>query len=70
MIYYNPEPLELLHSDLSNIKQFSLPSGGFMRAEAMENNQIRVLDLVSTDPMDYLDERLQPGRISTLRPGL
>lgn len=70
MIYYNPEPLELLNSDLSHIIKFSLPSGGYMRAEAMENNRIRVLDLVSTDPMDYLDDRLQPGRILTLKPSL
>lgn len=70
MIFYYPEPLGLLNSDLTNIIRFSLPSGGFMRAEAMENNKIRVLDLVSTDPMDYLDERLQPGRILSLKPSL
>ena len=71
MIFYTPAPLELLNNiDSANIISIPLPSGGYIRAEAVENNRIRVMDLVSTDPMDYMDERLQPGRLISLKPSL
>lgn len=71
MIFYTPAPLELLNNiDSANIISISLPSGGYVRAEAVERDRIRVLDLFSTDPMDYLDERLQPGRLISLKPSL
>lgn len=71
MIFYTPDPLQLLNkADAEKIIGIPLPSGGYVRAESIENNQIRVLDLVSTDPMDYLDERLQPGSLISLKPSL
>ncbi|CFX75891.1 YlzJ-like protein [Syntrophomonas zehnderi OL-4] len=71
MIYYSPVPLELIQStDPAKIISIPIPSGGYIRAEAVDYNRIRVLELVSTDPMDYLDEGLQPGRIVSLKPSL
>lgn len=71
MIYYSPVPLELFQStDPTKIISIPIPSGGYIRAEAVDYNRIRVLELVSTDPMDYMDESLQPGRIVSLKPSL
>lgn len=69
VIYYTPDPLDLLNKgDPSKIISIPLPSGGYLRAEAVENYRIRILELVSTEPMDYMDERLQPGRLVSLKP--
>lgn len=71
MIFYASDPLELLNvTDLSNVISIPLPSGGYIRAETLEYNRIRVIDLVSTDPMDYLNEKWQPGSLLSLKPSL
>lgn len=71
MIYYSPAPLELLNStDPAKIISIPLRSGGCIRAEAVDCHRIRVLDLVSTDPMDYMDELIQPGALISLKPSL
>lgn len=71
MIFYNPAPLELLNdADSANIVTIQLSSGGYIKATPLEYNQLRALDMVSTDPMDYMDERLQPGRVISLKPSL
>jgi hypothetical protein len=46
--------------------EIPLPSGAFVRAEPLENNQARVLEVISTDPMDYMYEQYQPGNIVSL----
>ncbi len=69
MIFYSPAPLELLEgADFENIVTIQLSSGGYIKATPLEYNQLRVLDLVSTDPMDYMDDRLQPGMVISLKP--
>lgn len=72
MIFYSPTPLDLLTntSNEQNIVNIQLGSGAYVKAEPLAYNKIRVLDLFSTDPMDYLDDRLQPGSIITLKVGL
>ncbi len=71
MIFYMPAPLELLdRADDQKIVNIPLPSGGSLRAEAVEYDKIRVLDLLSTDPNDYMDERLRPGMVITLKPSI
>lgn len=67
MIYYMPDPLELLQ----NIKTYehrmiTLPSGGLLNIEIMDKQQARVVGIISTDPMDYMDTKLQPGNILDL----
>jgi len=69
MIFCTPAPMDLLENqDTRNIITIQLPSGGIIKAEAEEYNQIRIVDLVSTDPMDYMNEHLQPGRIVSFKP--
>lgn len=67
MIIYAPDPLELLkdikQEDIVNI---SLPSGGYISAQSIDYKQVKVLEIVSTDPMDYMDSKIQPGSIMAL----
>lgn len=71
MILYTPAPTELLENkDSPNIIKIELPSGGYIRAEAVEYNRVRVIDLVSTDPMDYLQADWQPGSFLSMKPSL
>lgn len=68
MIVYVPEPLELYQS-ASPTKTITvkLPSGGYITTEPCEYNKLRVLSVSSTDPMDYLNSKLQPGSIISLQ---
>jgi len=71
MIFYAPAPLELLENqDSRHIVNVQLPSGGSIRAEVIENNSIRVLDVISTDPMDFMNSSWQPGTLISLKPTL
>jgi hypothetical protein len=68
MILYTPNPLELLETGeaikLINVK---LPSGGSMNAQALDFGQLRIVEIISTDPMDYMDSKYQPGNVIQLR---
>lgn len=67
MILYALEPLELLEKN--NPQQtviMKLPSGGLLTVEVCDNNNLKVLSLNSTDPMDYLNSQYQPGSIISL----
>lgn len=71
MILYTPMPTDLLENkEIQNIVKIQLPSGGYIRAETLEYNRIRVIDLVSTDPADYLNASWQPGTLLALKPSL
>ncbi len=64
MIYYMLEPLDLL----SNLPQkerryYRLPSGGILTAEVLPSGQQQVVDILSTDPMDYINSDLAPGTL-------
>jgi hypothetical protein len=64
MLFYLPENLNL--SDFGqegNVVSVKLASGGFLSAEPVDFNHIRVKAVYSTDPMDYLNNRYQPGQI-------
>ena len=60
----------LENQDTRNIITIQLPSGGIIKAEAEEYNRIRIVDLVSTDPMDYMNVNWQPGTLISLKPNI
>lgn len=71
MIFYTPEPFELLsQSEPSNTVMLRLPSGGHIVAEPCEYNKLRILTILSTEPMDFLNSSYQPGRIISLQSNL
>lgn len=67
MIIYIPDPWEALNQNetLPRIR-IKLPSGGHLNGECLKVDQVRVLSLDSTDPMDYITH--QPGSIIQLKP--
>ncbi|NLO22326.1 MAG: hypothetical protein GX119_10070 [Syntrophomonadaceae bacterium] len=64
MIIYIADPMELLGKQEEK-KQLrtKLPSGGYLIAERMESEQWKVVDICSTDPMDYMSKKYYPGAI-------
>lgn len=67
MIIYFPDPQEIINTiEYKKTVQIQLPSGGFVNAEPLDYNQIRIIGVVSTDPLDYMDERYQPGAVITI----
>lgn len=67
MIIYYPDPQELVNNiEFKTVVQLQLPSGGHVNAEPLAYNQMRIINIVSTDPMDYLLEKYQPGEIITI----
>ncbi|QGT99651.1 hypothetical protein SYNTR_1058 [Candidatus Syntrophocurvum alkaliphilum] len=68
MIVYTPNPFELMDSSEKDKKAVTvkLPSGGVMNVEPIEYNSVRVLEINSTDPGDFLNTNYQPGNIITL----
>ncbi|MGS0764688.1 YlzJ-like family protein [Syntrophomonas curvata] len=71
MIVYVPDPLEAFtpKETLPRIR-IKLESGGHLNAECLGFDQVRVLSLDSTDPMDFVNRQYQPGSIIELKPGL
>ncbi len=67
MIIYIADPMELLQrqEEKKQVK-IKLSSGGHLTAEAVDFNHWKVVDICSTDPMDYLSERHYPGSIINL----
>ncbi len=64
MIMYTADPQELITGmQFRETVQIKLPSGGYVNAESLPNNQMRIIEIVSTDPMDYMYEQYQPGNI-------
>ena len=67
MIYYMPDPLDLLQSiNTPEHRTITLPSGGLLDIEMLDKQQARVVGIISTDPMDYMDTKFQPGNILDL----
>ncbi len=64
MILYIADPMELLQrpGEKKQVK-IKLPSGGHLTAESVDFNRWKVVDICSTDPMDYLNDRHYPGSI-------
>ncbi|MEN6349200.1 MAG: YlzJ-like family protein [Syntrophomonas sp.] len=64
MIYYMSDPLELLNSIPSaERKTFTLSSGGIVTVEVISPDQVRIIEVSSTDPMDYMNAGLVPGEV-------
>ena len=64
MIYYMLEPLELLeHLPQNERRYYRLSSGGILTAEVLPSGQQQVVDILSTDPMDYINAELSPGTL-------
>lgn len=72
MILYMPEPFEFGMGEKQPEEYFTLklPSGGEIEVEPCGKNQVRVKRLNSTDPMDYINQKLQPGNVITLEADL
>lgn len=71
MIFYSPAPMELFDvSENKELIHIKLPSGGFISAEPSSYKKLKVIDIVSTDPMDYMNSRIQPGQILELKVSL
>lgn len=69
MIFYWPEMQ--VWDDLrqpGEKRYFKLPSGGTLAAEVWGRDRLRVLEVISTDPADYLNSVIEPGRILELKP--
>jgi len=64
MIFYMADPMDLLQEiKTPEKKMVNLPSGGLLNLEILDDQQARVAAIISTDPMDYMNEDLQPGSI-------
>jgi len=74
VILYLPEPFEFTFAAEGKKPEESftlkLPSGGELVVENCGQNQVRVVQLRSTDPMDYLNSKFQPGSIINLEANL
>jgi len=67
LIYYMPDPLDLLQNiNTPEHRTINLPSGGLLNIEMLDKQQARVVGIISTDPMDYMDTKFQPGNILDL----
>lgn len=67
MLYYLPEGLSLHEfQEMKAPVTIKLNSGGYIAAESLDYNHIRVLEVHSTNPADYLNSSLQPGQILAL----
>lgn len=67
MIMYVADPQELINGmEFREVVQIKLPSGGYVNAESLAYNKMRIIEVVSTDPMDYMYEQYQPGNVITL----
>jgi len=67
MIIYHPDAQALINqAEFRETLQIKLPSGGFVNAEALPANRLRILQVVSTDPMDYMIDKYQPGIVLDL----
>ncbi|MFA7078238.1 MAG: YlzJ-like family protein [Syntrophomonas sp.] len=68
MIIFLPDPQELINTmEFKEVIQIKLPSGGLVNAEPLSYDQMRVINVVSTDPMDYMHQKYQPGEVITHR---
>ncbi len=70
MIFYTSDPLECLipNQESGEPVTLRLPSGALINAVVDESRQLRIVNVVSTDPQDYLNSKYQPGRLVSLQP--
>lgn len=64
---YYPDPMQIINQTESQEQiRISLPSGGFIMAEYLDNKDLRIAGIVSTDPMDFMNENWQPGKVFSI----
>lgn len=67
MILFMPDPTVLLQEEQDKkLIKIQLPSGGNLTAEVMDGSRWKIVDISSTDPMDYMNPKTSPGRIITI----
>lgn len=67
MIFYTPDPLDLLANQAtSERREYRLPSGAILTTEILADNRVRIVSLTSTDPADYMNSNLTPGLVMEL----
>lgn len=67
MILFMPDPTVLLQEEQDKkLIKIQLPSGGNLTAEVMDGSRWKIVDICSTDPMDYMNPKTSPGRIITI----
>lgn len=69
MTLYTTVPQELIfpYDESQFAKQMNIDiKEGQLVIEAMENQQFRVVRLISSDPMAYLNENYTPGKMISL----
>jgi len=67
VIVYVPDPFSIWDTDKKQESSIvKLPSGGHIIVEPYGQNKVKVLSINSTDPMDYLNQTIQPGEILEL----
>ncbi|HHU93202.1 MAG TPA: hypothetical protein GXZ20_08750 [Halanaerobiaceae bacterium] len=67
MLNYSIYPLEMVLEDYDNFEvkydELILPDGLKILAERIDQEDVKVVKIISTDPQDYLRPELQPGTI-------
>lgn len=71
MMLYTIYPLELILAD--DDEKIEAPvtmevEGVKLIVEAAGSDQYKIVQLISSDPRDFLDERFQPGKAITMKP--
>ena len=66
-MFYTIMPLEVVMEGSETFEpvysEMSWKNGGTLLVEEMGQNQAKVVRLISSDPLDYLDPAVQPGCI-------
>ena len=67
MLNYSIYPLEMVLEDYDNFEvkydELILPDSLKILAERIDQEDVKVVKIISTDPQDYLRPELQPGKI-------
>ncbi|HHY36501.1 MAG TPA: hypothetical protein GX518_02285 [Firmicutes bacterium] len=72
MILYTTMPLETVYQGLEDMRPSYLEvelAGTTVVIEPISLEQGKIVRLLSTDPKDYLNPNLQPGRVINFVPG-
>ncbi len=65
MIIYLPDDYIFQIQSRDEIQNINikLPSGGYLQAQPWGEDAIKVINIISTDPIDFINHRYQPGSI-------
>jgi len=71
MILWTPLYLEQVLEGLNEVKpryEEIEYLGRKIEVERLDGNRLRLIRLISSDPLDYLDNRFQPGQLIDMLP--